>query len=124
MSDVTGDIDTSFMDRVHMRRRCALAQSCPTRRGRSRDRGLAASAQSICRPARLSAGANWAELAHRKCLARRFFSAAIWTPAVRKLPTRRSGGGTVMPLYQKGDVRIRYEETGSGFPLLVTPGVA
>jgi pimeloyl-ACP methyl ester carboxylesterase len=27
-----------------------------------------------------------------------------------------------MPLYQKGDVRIRYEETGSGFPLLVTPG--
>jgi hypothetical protein len=24
--------------------------------------------------------------------------------------------------YQKGDVRIRYEETGSGFPLLVTPG--
>jgi pimeloyl-ACP methyl ester carboxylesterase len=27
-----------------------------------------------------------------------------------------------MPLYQRGDVRIRYEETGSGFPLLVTPG--
>ena len=27
-----------------------------------------------------------------------------------------------MPLYQNGDVRIRYEETGSGFPLLVTPG--
>ncbi len=27
-----------------------------------------------------------------------------------------------MPFYQKGDVRIRYEETGSGFPLLVTPG--
>ena len=23
-----------------------------------------------------------------------------------------------MPLYQRGDVRIRYEETGSGFPLL------
>src|SRR5208283_1639997 len=31
-------------------------------------------------------------------------------------------GGTAMPFYQKGDVRIRYEETGSGFPLLVTPG--
>jgi hypothetical protein len=28
-----------------------------------------------------------------------------------------------MPFYQKGDVRIRYEEAGSGFPLLVTPGV-
>ena len=27
-----------------------------------------------------------------------------------------------MPFYQKGDVRIRYEESGSGFPLLVTPG--
>jgi pimeloyl-ACP methyl ester carboxylesterase len=27
-----------------------------------------------------------------------------------------------MPFYQKGDVRIRYEETGTGFPLLVTPG--
>src|SRR6266481_2674869 len=27
-----------------------------------------------------------------------------------------------MPFYQKGDVRIRYEERGSGFPLLVTPG--
>jgi pimeloyl-ACP methyl ester carboxylesterase len=27
-----------------------------------------------------------------------------------------------MPFYQKGDVRIRYEETGKGFPLLVTPG--
>ena len=27
-----------------------------------------------------------------------------------------------MPFYEKGDVRIRYEETGAGFPLLVTPG--
>ena len=27
-----------------------------------------------------------------------------------------------MPFYEKGDIRIRYEETGSGFPLLVTPG--
>src|ERR671922_332285 len=27
-----------------------------------------------------------------------------------------------MPFYEKGDVHIRYEETGSGFPLLVTPG--
>ena len=27
-----------------------------------------------------------------------------------------------MPFYQKGEVRIRYEEVGSGFPLLVTPG--
>lgn len=27
-----------------------------------------------------------------------------------------------MPIYTKGDVRIHYEETGAGFPLLVTPG--
>ena len=27
-----------------------------------------------------------------------------------------------MPFYEKGDVRIRYEEAGSGIPLLVTPG--
>jgi hypothetical protein len=27
-----------------------------------------------------------------------------------------------MPFYEKGDVRIRYEEAGNGFPLLVTPG--
>ena len=27
-----------------------------------------------------------------------------------------------MPFYTKGDVRIRYEEAGSGFPLLMTPG--
>jgi pimeloyl-ACP methyl ester carboxylesterase len=27
-----------------------------------------------------------------------------------------------MPYYERGDVRIRYEEVGSGLPLLVTPG--
>ena len=27
-----------------------------------------------------------------------------------------------MPFYEKGNVRIRYQEIGSGFPLLVTPG--
>ena len=27
-----------------------------------------------------------------------------------------------MPFYEKGDVRIHYQETGSGFPLLVIPG--
>ena len=27
-----------------------------------------------------------------------------------------------MPYFEKGDVRIRYEEAGSGIPLLVTPG--
>ena len=27
-----------------------------------------------------------------------------------------------MPFYEKGPVRIRYEEPGSGFPLLLIPG--
>ena len=27
-----------------------------------------------------------------------------------------------MPFYDKGDVRIYYEEAGSGFPLLLIPG--
>jgi len=27
-----------------------------------------------------------------------------------------------MPFYEKGDVRIHYQEAGSGFPLLVIPG--
>jgi pimeloyl-ACP methyl ester carboxylesterase len=27
-----------------------------------------------------------------------------------------------MPIYQRGDVRIHYEEVGSGFPLLIIPG--
>jgi pimeloyl-ACP methyl ester carboxylesterase len=27
-----------------------------------------------------------------------------------------------MPIFQRGDVRVRYEEVGSGFPLLVVPG--
>ena len=31
-------------------------------------------------------------------------------------------GETAMPLYDKGDVRIHYEEVGAGFPLLVIPG--
>src|SRR5204862_8148899 len=29
---------------------------------------------------------------------------------------------TGMPFYEKGQVRIHYEEAGSGFPLLVIPG--
>jgi len=31
-------------------------------------------------------------------------------------------GGTAMPFYEKGDVRIHYEEAGSGFPLLLIAG--
>ena len=27
-----------------------------------------------------------------------------------------------MPMYERGNVRIRYEEAGSGYPLLIIPG--
>ncbi len=27
-----------------------------------------------------------------------------------------------MPFYERGDVRLRYEEAGDGFPLLLVPG--
>src|SRR5262245_58577256 len=30
--------------------------------------------------------------------------------------------GTAMPFYEKGPVRIHYEEFGSGFPLMIIPG--
>jgi hypothetical protein len=43
------------------------------------------------------------------------------TPSVLAQQKENGEGGRV---YQKGNVRIRYEETGSGFPLLVTPGAA
>src|SRR2546429_9400843 len=31
-------------------------------------------------------------------------------------------GEIAMPFYEKGNVRIHYEEAGSGFPLLLIPG--
>src|SRR5262249_14178081 len=38
-------------------------------------------------------------------------------PAAQGLPA-----GAKVGFYEKGDVRIRYAEIGSGFPLLATPG--
>jgi pimeloyl-ACP methyl ester carboxylesterase len=37
-------------------------------------------------------------------------------------PSHTYGGETAVPFYEKGDVRIYYEEAGSGFPLLLIPG--
>jgi pimeloyl-ACP methyl ester carboxylesterase len=44
--------------------------------------------------------------------------------SLRRGTRKRESGKkeTARPFYQKGDVRIRYVEAGSGFPLLVTPG--
>jgi pimeloyl-ACP methyl ester carboxylesterase len=50
-------------------------------------------------------------------------AAATVASAPRAFAQQKTGqGGTAMPFYQKGDVRIYYEEAGSGFPLLVISG--
>jgi pimeloyl-ACP methyl ester carboxylesterase len=62
---------------------------------------------------------------------RTFVSLAAASAAASKLaaaqPVLREGAPSgpqqaAPSFYQKGDVRIRYQEVGSGFPLLVTPG--
>ena len=46
-------------------------------------------------------------------------AAAAAPRAFAQAPGKAETGGT---FYQRGNVRIRYEETGSGFPLLILPG--
>src|SRR6184192_3055738 len=59
----------------------------------------------------------------RAPVARRRLQGRARLVAARASAAHHAGQGeTAMPFYDKGDVRIRYEETGSGFPLLVTPG--
>ena len=43
-------------------------------------------------------------------------------PADQPVTASVSGGGTIMPFFERGGVRIHYEEAGSGYPLLVIPG--
>ena len=42
--------------------------------------------------------------------------------SIRTAETRKQED-TLMPFYEKGNVRIHYEEAGSGFTLLVTRAV-
>src|SRR5438067_2754485 len=50
-------------------------------------------------------------------------AAATALAATQRLFAQQAGqGGTAMPLYEKGPVRIHYEEAGSGFPLLLIAG--
>jgi pimeloyl-ACP methyl ester carboxylesterase len=49
--------------------------------------------------------------------------AATAMAAVPRVLAEQIGqGGSAMSFYEKGPVRIHYEETGSGFPLLLIPG--
>ena len=49
-------------------------------------------------------------------------AAAAAMAATSSVLAQQSGNGESGRFYQRGNVRIRYEETGSGFPLLLIPG--
>ena len=50
-------------------------------------------------------------------------AAATAVAAAPRVFAQQTGpGGTATSFYEKGNVRIRYQEAGSGFPLLCTPG--
>jgi len=49
-------------------------------------------------------------------------AAAATAAAPRVFAQAQGQGGATTSFYEKGNVRIRYQEIGSGFPLLVTPG--
>jgi pimeloyl-ACP methyl ester carboxylesterase len=53
---------------------------------------------------------------------RTFVSLAAATAAAPRLAPAQPAPAPKSQFYEKGGVRIRYEEVGSGFPLLVTPG--
>jgi pimeloyl-ACP methyl ester carboxylesterase len=53
---------------------------------------------------------------------RSFVSFAAATAATPRLAPAQTAPASRSLFYEKGGVRIRYEEVGSGFPLLVTPG--
>ena len=46
----------------------------------------------------------------------------VMAAAPRAFAQQTGKGGAAMPFYEKGLVRIRYEEAGSGFPLLLIAG--
>src|SRR5437868_12904499 len=49
-------------------------------------------------------------------------AATVMAAAPRAFAQQTGQGGAAMSFYEKGAVRIRYEEAGSGFPLLLIAG--
>src|SRR6476661_5607074 len=49
-------------------------------------------------------------------------AATVMAAAPRVFAQQTGQGGAAMSFYEKGPVRIRYQETGSGFPLLLIAG--
>jgi len=58
----------------------------------------------------------------RRKIPRAGTAAATMAAALRGFAQQAAPAATATSFYEKGDVRIRYEEVGSGFPLLVVPG--
>jgi pimeloyl-ACP methyl ester carboxylesterase len=49
-------------------------------------------------------------------------AAATAMAAVRRVFGKQTGKGGAVSFYERGPVRIHYEEVGSGFPLMIIPG--
>ena len=49
-------------------------------------------------------------------------AATVMVAAPRALAQQTGQGGVAMSFYEKGPVRIRYQDAGSGFPLLLIAG--
>ena len=49
-------------------------------------------------------------------------AAAVATAAVPRVFAQQAGKAGAGKFYEKGSVRIYYEEAGSGFPLMLLPG--
>src|SRR6195256_3221253 len=49
-------------------------------------------------------------------------AAAAATAAAPRVFAQQAGQAGAFKFYEKGNVRIRYQEVGTGFPLLATPG--
>src|SRR5438477_11062073 len=49
-------------------------------------------------------------------------AAAAATAAAPRVFAQQAAQGGVFKFYEKGNVRIRYQEVGTGFPFLATPG--
>jgi pimeloyl-ACP methyl ester carboxylesterase len=49
-------------------------------------------------------------------------AAAVATAATPRAFAQQQTGKGAGPFYEKGNVRIRYQDTGAGFPLLIVPG--
>ena len=49
-------------------------------------------------------------------------AATVVTAAPRVFAQQTGQGGNAMSFYEKGSVRIHYEEAGSGYPLLLIAG--